>query len=204
MGKFVTFEGGEGAGKSTLLSNLHEKLNQMNVDYVFTREPGGLKLCEDIRNILKYSKEKMSVRTELLLFSASRAQLVEEYIKPKLAEGKVVLCDRFFDSTRVYQGYANGIADESVMEVTNFACEGLTPDVTFFLDIDPVVAFKRKGGQDKGDRIEERDMSFHQKVRDGYKMIAEKEPRFVVLDATLSPETLVELVIDKLKKENII
>ena len=204
MGKFVTFEGGEGAGKSTLLSNLHEKLNQMNVDYVFTREPGGLKLCEDIRNILKYSKEKMSVRTELLLFSASRAQLVEEYIKPKLAEGKVVFCDRFFDSTRVYQGYANGIADESVMEVTNFACEGLTPDVTFFLDIDPVVAFKRKGGQDKGDRIEERDMSFHQKVRDGYKMIAEKEPRFVVLDATLSPETLVELVIDKLKKENII
>lgn len=204
MGKFITFEGGEGSGKSTLIQNLRNYLDEHKVDYVITREPGGLKLCEDIRNILKYSTEKIGLRAELLLFSASRAQLVDDFIRPNLDAGKLVLCDRFFDSTRVYQGYAANVDDAEVMKITNFATAGLVPDLTFYLDIDPEVAFKRKGGQDKGDRIEERDLSFHYMVRDGYRTIAAKEKRFVVLDATKSPQEIVDQVIEKLRTENII
>ena len=204
MGKLITFEGGEGAGKSTLIENLKKYFDEHDVDYVLTREPGGLKICEDIRNILKYSTEEFSKKTEILLFSASRAELVENFIKPKLAEGKIVLCDRFFDSTRVYQGYANGISDDEIMKITNFATDGIVPHVTFFLDIDPKVAFERKGGQDKGDRIEERDLSYHYMVRDGFKMLAKKEKRIVTLDATQSREQLLFEVLEKLRKEGII
>ena len=182
MGKFITFEGGEGSGKTTLLQNLKKYFDEHQIDYVLTREPGGLKVCEEIRNILKYSEEPISKRAELLLFSASRAELVKNLIVPNLNSGKIVLCDRFYDSSRVYQGYANGLSDEDVMNITNFATGGLCPDVTFFLDIDPVLAFERKGGRDKGDRIEERDLSYHQMVREGYKKIAEKEKRDLKLN----------------------
>lgn len=204
MGKFITFEGGEGSGKSTLLENLKSYFDYNNIDYVFTREPGGLKLCEDIRQILKYSTEKMSTQTELLLFSASRAELVKQFIKPKLEEGKIVLCDRFYDSSRVYQGYANNLDDSEVMAITNFATGGLVPDITFFLDIDPEVAFKRKGGRDSGDRIEAKSLEYHNKVREGYKKFASAEKRFVVIDATLSPSKVLNKVLDTLIKENII
>lgn len=204
FGKFVTFEGGEGAGKTTLIQALKNWFDERGVEYVATREPGGLKICEDIRNILKYSTEHIGKRTELLLFSASRAELVDNLILPNLHQGKIVLCDRFFDSTRVYQGYANGIDDKDIMKLTNFATNGLVPDVTFYLDIAPEMAFARKGGQDKGDRIEERDLSFHSKVREGYFKLASIEKRIVVLDATKSPEDLLNQVIEELKKENII
>lgn len=204
MGKLVTIEGGEGAGKTTLIENLKKYFVENNIDFVATREPGGSKVCENIRNILKYSDEKISERAEILLFSASRAQLVDEFIKPKLAEGKIVVCDRFFDSTRVYQGFAGNFDDKEIMDITNFATNGLLPDITFYLDIDPVVAFKRKGGQDKGDRIEERDMSYHQKVRQGFLELVKREDRIVKLDATLSEEELLSLVVSKLKQEKII
>lgn len=204
MNKFVTFEGGEGCGKSTLINLLADYLTQINVDFLATREPGGLQVCEEIRNIVKYSQEHLTPQTELLLFSASRAELVEDVIKPALNNGKVVLCDRFFDSTRVYQGYCVGIDDETVMQITNFATGGLVPEVTFFLDIDPKFAFERKGGQDKGDRIENKDFSFHTKVREGFRCLAEKEKRFIVLDATLPPQELLEIVAETLKSKNII
>ncbi len=204
MSKFVTFEGGEGCGKTTLLEGLKAYLNQHNVDYVATREPGGLKICEEIRNMVKYSTEEISKRAELLLFSASRAELVQNYILPNLQDGKLVLCDRFYDSSRVYQGYANGLSDEEVMNVTRFATNGLVPDITFYLDIDPKVAFERKGGKDKGDRIEQRDLSYHYMVREGYKKIAEKEDRFIIIDATLSKEQVLNEVLNKLRKEGII
>ena len=204
MGKFITFEGGEGCGKTTLIQNVKNYFDEHNVNYVLTREPGGLKVCEEIRNLVKYSTEPICKNAELLLFSASRAELVENYLRPNLQAGKIVLCDRFFDSTRVYQGYANGVDDEVVMQITNFATGGLVPDITFFLDIDPKVAFERKGGQDKGDRIEERDLSYHNLVREGYKKIAEKEKRFVVLDATKTREQLLQDVIEKLREEGII
>ena len=204
MAKFITFEGGEGCGKTTLINNLKKYFDENGIDYVATREPGGVKLCEEIRNIVKYSEQKISSRAELLLFSASRAELVEELILPALKNGKIVICDRFFDSTRVYQGYAVGIDDKEVMQITNFATSGLTPNLTFYLDIDPVMAFKRKGGRDKGDRIEERDISYHNLVRKGYNEIAKAESRFVILDATKTEDELLSEVIYKLKKEGII
>ena len=204
MGKFITFEGGEGCGKTTLIENLKKYLTENNVDFVWAREPGGLKLCEEIRNIVKYSTEPISIRAELLLFSASRAELVKNFLIPNLNSGKVVICDRFFDSTRVYQGYANGLSDDEVMAITNFATGGLVPDITFYLDLDPKVAFERKGGRDAGDRIEERSLEYHNMVREGYKKIASKEKRFVVLDATRTREELLTDVIEKLKAEGII
>ena len=139
-----------------------------------------------------------------MLFSASRAQLVNNFIKPKLAEGQIVICDRFYDSSRVYQGYANGISDDVVMQITNFATGGLVPQVTFYLDIDPQVAFERKGGRDKGDRIEAKDLDYHNKVRSGYLEIAQKENRFVVLDATKTEQELLNIVVQKLKEEKIL
>ena len=204
MGKFITFEGGEGCGKSTLMQGLKDYFDKHGVNYVATREPGGLPLCEDIRNILKYSKQQISKRAEFLLFSASRAQLVEDFIRPQLESGKIVICDRFLDSSRVYQGFANGLADADIMAITNFATGGLMPDLTFYLDIDPQVAFNRKGGRDKDDRIEERDISYHQNVRLGYQRIAKSEKRFVVLDATMSKQQILDAVLEKLRKENII
>ena len=204
MGKFITFEGGEGCGKSTLIQGLKDYFDKHGVNYVATREPGGLPLCEDIRNILKYSKQQISKRAEFLLFSASRAQLVEDFIRPQLDSGKIVICDRFFDSSRVYQGFANGLSDADIMAITNFATGGLVPDLTFYLDIDPQVAFNRKGGRDKGDRIEERDINYHQNVRLGYQKIAKAETRFVVLDATMSKQQILDAVLEKLRKENII
>ena len=204
MGKFITFEGGEGCGKTTLITNLKNYFNKNNINYIATREPGGLKICEDIRNILKYSTDKIDSRAELLLFSASRAELVEEVILPSIKQGKVVICDRFFDSTRVYQGYTGGLDDEEIMKITNFATQGLIPDITFYLDIDPELAFSRKGGRDKGDRIEERDFEFHQKVREGYLKLAQNESRFVLIDATKSPEEILQIVIEKLRQEDII
>lgn len=204
MAKFVTFEGGEGSGKSTLIEGLKKYFEKNGIDYIATREPGGLKFCEDVREILKYSPYKIGRRAELLMFSASRAELCDEVISPALKEGKVVLCDRFFDSTRVYQGYAAGIADEEIMKVTNFATNMLVPDITFFLDIDPEVAFMRKGGRDSGDRIEERTLEYHKKVREGYLQLASTEKRFVKIDATLPPEMVLSQVIDKLREKNII
>lgn len=204
MGKFITFEGGEGAGKTTLIDGLKKYFDQNNIDYVATREPGGVKVCEEIRNIVKYSTEEISKRAELLLFSASRAELTQRLIRPSLESEKIVLCDRYFDSTRVYQGFANGIDDKDVMAITNFATNGLVPDITFYLDIDPKVAFLRKGGQDKGDRIEERDLSYHYMVRDGYNKIAKGDSRFVILDATLPKEIILQQVLKKLRTENII
>lgn len=204
MGKFITFEGGEGAGKTTLIEGLKKYFDDNKIQYIATREPGGVKVCEEIRNIVKYSTEDISKRAELLLFSASRAELTQRLIRPNLESGKIVLCDRYFDSTRVYQGFANGLSDADVMNITNFATNGLVPDITFYLDIDPKVAFLRKGGQDKGDRIEERDLSYHYMVRDGYIKIAKNDPRFVILDATLSKEVILEQVLKRLRMENII
>lgn len=204
MGKFITFEGGEGSGKTTLIENLKKYLTENDIDFVSTREPGGLKICEEIRNIVKYSTDQISNRTEILLFSASRAELVENYIVPNLKSGKIVICDRFYDSTRVYQGYANGLNDRDIMTITNFATNGLSPDITFYLDIDPATAFERKGGRDAGDRIEARDIEYHNIVREGYKKIAQVEKRIVVLDATKTREQLLLDVIKKLKAEGII
>ena len=204
MNKFITFEGGEGCGKTTLINNLKNYLIKNNINFVCTREPGGLDVCENIRNILK-TTPNLSAKTQLLLFSASRSHLVENVIKPSLDDGKLVLCDRFYDSSRIYQGYCSNISDEQVMFITNFATSNLNPAITFYLDIDPKIAFLRKGGPDKGDVIENAGLEFHNNVRNGFINLAKKEKdRFVVIDATLPEMQVLDKVVTVLKEKEII
>ena len=204
MKNFITFEGGEGCGKTTVISRLHDYCNKHNIANIITREPGGVKECEEIRDMLKSTKT-FSTKTQVLLFSASRSHLCEQVIKPSLDEGKIVFCDRFYDSTRVYQGMNGNIDDSLIMQITNFAVGDVKPQLTFFLDIDPVDAFKRKGGADKGDVFEEAGIEFHKKVRENFKLLAKNEPeRFVIIDASLSADEVFENVLTILKKEKII
>lgn len=203
MKNFITFEGGEGCGKSTVMESLKTYCNEHNIDCLATREPGGLKECEEIRKILKSSP--LSAKSQLLLFSASRSHLCENLIMPALKQGKIVLSDRFYDSTRVYQGYCGNLSDETIMQITDIAVGDCKPQLTFFLDIDPVDAFKRKGGYDKGDVFEEAGIEFHQKVRQGFLLLCEKEPeRFVKIDARKSKEEVFNDILQVLKREKII
>ncbi len=185
-GKFITFEGCEGVGKSTQVRFLKEYLLNTNQDCVFLREPGGTDISEDIRKIILDTKNKnMTNECETLLYCAARAQLINEVIRPALEEGKTVICDRFIDSTFAYQGIARGLGADYVEQLNKLACNGVEPDLTIFLDLNPKDAFERKGGADKNDRLEQENFDFHQKVYDGYKLAAKRNPkRIVCIDAS--------------------
>lgn len=204
MKKFITFEGGEGAGKTTLLNNLKNYLDEKQIEYIAVREPGGTQECEKIREFVLTSKD-ISPVSQFLLFSASRSILVDKVISPALNQNKLVLCDRYFDSSRVYQGFCSNINDEDILYITNFATSGLIPEITFYLDIDPIVAFKRKQKIDENDVFETKNLEFHNKVREGFLRLARKESnRFVVLDATKSQQEILDNVVDILKKRGVI
>lgn len=190
---FLTIEGGEGAGKSTLIQGLKAWFEEHGQDVVVTREPGGTRLAEEMRKWLL--SQTLAPQAELNLFLAARAEHLAEVIRPALAEGKVVLCDRFNDSTIAYQGYGRGLDVERVYQSCLSACEGTLPEVTLYLDLPPEIGFERIGGG--GDRIEEAGTKFHQKVRQGYLMIADSEPdRVRVLDATQEPSVVLAHAID--------
>ena len=191
-GLFITVEGGDGSGKTTLIKKIYEKLLTEKISAVVTREPGSTDVGNALRNILLGPQyiDKISDMTETLLFLASRAQHIKEIIKPSLQKGEIVLCDRFNDSTAVYQGLGRGLGLEKVRDICKLACQGIEPNLTFLLDIDPRDGLKRikKGTED---RIEREQIEFHDMVRDGYLALVKKEPdRFCVLDAMLSPEDL--------------
>jgi dTMP kinase len=190
MGLFITFEGGEGCGKSTHSKLLLEKLKQQNIPAVLTHEPGGTELGDKLRNLLKRRKgSPISSQAELFLLAASRAQLVTEVIRPALAEGKVVICDRFTYSTLVYQGYGRGLDFTAIRMVNNMATRHLSPDLTILLDIPPEQGLARK--RSLKDRFELEDLSFHRRVREGYLKMAGAEPdRWLVIDAS-QPKTKV-------------
>lgn len=199
---FVTFEGGEGAGKSTLIQRIKEHLVKNGYSVVVTREPGGSKLGDRVRDILLNPELGITIspKAELLLYLAARAQNVEEVIRPSLAEGKIVLCDRFNDSSLAYQGYARGIDIVAVQEIAAFSADNLKPDLTFFLDIDPQIGLKRVLNTSKEnakvgqlDRIETMQLEFHKKVRKGFLAIAKNEPhRLKVIDAHQMPDKVFE------------
>lgn len=187
---FITFEGGEGAGKSTLMRKMAHEMTARGYSVIQTHEPGSSKLGHQIRQWLlsRDSGVSVGIKTELMLFLADRAQHIQEVITPALKEGKIILCDRFNDSTIAYQGFARGMGMNAVEEICNFVCDGLTPDLTFFLDIDPIVAMQRINAKTL-DRMEVEKLEFHQKVRQGFHTIAKKNPeRFHILDATGSEE----------------
>lgn len=190
QGLFITVEGPDGAGKSTLIQRLEKKLQEeLTVPLVRTREPGGSEIAEKIREVILDPKNTaMDDRTEALLYAASRRQHIMEKIKPSLAEGKVVLCDRFVDSSIAYQGAGRGIGVEEVATLNCFATEDLTPDITLYLDVDAQVGLNRiasKNSNREKDRLELEAISFHNRVRNAYKVLLKKHPeRIQLIDAS--------------------
>lgn len=208
-GFFITFEGSEGCGKSTQIGLLLEKLRAAGLEPLAVREPGGTPVGEQIRHILKHTGEgvAMSPEAELLLFGASRAQLVREIIAPALAAGRVVISDRFFDSTTVYQGVARAIPATAVAQINQFALGSRRPDVTFLLDMDAGLAFSRavsrRRPEDLADRMEQEPLAFYEAVRQGYLGVARTEPdRFCVLDASLAPGEIAQQILNELYRRS--
>ena len=184
---FITFEGPEGSGKTSQLPGLAKFLEGEGYQVVRTREPGGTKISDQIRAVLTdLGNKELHPRTEILLFLAARAQLVEQVIKPALAEGKLVLCDRYGDSTLAYQGYGHGLDLEALRNMLAFATDGLKPDLTVYLDIDVEAGLQRKRKVDEWNRLDAYEISFHQRVRDGYHQLMAQEPeRWAMVDAAL-------------------
>lgn len=185
-GKFITFEGTDGSGKTTQIKLLEEYLKNKGYEVVFTREPGGTKVSELIRDIiLDPENTEINPLTEMILYSASRAQLVAQVIKPAIKAGKIIICDRFIDSSYAYQGYGRGIDLKMIAEVNRVAVDGVSPDVTFFMDVNPEIAIKRRINESDADRIEQEKIDFHRRVYEGYKKMALLFPdRIVAINAS--------------------
>lgn len=194
MGRFITFEGPEGSGKSTQIRLLAAALEEQGLGVLATREPGGTTIGDAVRTILLDAHNaRMSPRTEALLFNAARAQLVDEIIRPALADGLLVLCDRYADSTLAYQGYGHGQSLEPLRQLGRYATGDLTPDLTIYLDIDPLEGLRRKqnGAAEEWNRMEQQQLAFHQAVREGYLALARSDPaRWHVIDAGQDAATI--------------
>lgn len=191
---FITFEGGEGAGKSTAIKRIVDSLQKEGKEVVLTREPGGTPIAEEIRNVILDKKNVgMDIRTEALLYAAARRQHIVEKIIPSIKAGKIVLCDRFLDSSLAYQGGARGIGIDNVLAMNQFATEGLLPDLTIFFDIDPELGLKRiaSNSQREVNRLDLEKLEFHKKVRETFLFLAKKYAnRYVIIDASKDPETV--------------
>lgn len=203
-GKFITFEGCDGCGKSTQLKMLSNYLTENGIPHVFTREPGGGKISEAIREILLNGKNaEMTDECEALLYSASRVQHLHDKVAPALAEGKLVICDRYVDSSLAYQAYGRGLGEDFIRKINAYALENYLPDATVFIDLTPADAFKRKHGADENDRLEQAGMRFHERVYEGFDLVAKAEPnRFIRIDGKQTPQQIFEQVISALKEKN--
>ena len=199
---FITFEGSEGSGKSTQADRLAARLQRCGVAHVLTREPGGTPIGESIRELLQFAPHNsdMTSETELLLFEASRSQLVREVIKPALERGMCVIADRFFDSTTVYQGAARKLDREIIARLNAFAVGDCIPDVSFVLDVDAATAQSRLQREPrKADRMEQQPEEFYERVREGYRELAKHEPnRIVLIDGSGDIEEIEKQIWDKL------
>jgi dTMP kinase len=203
-GKFITFEGSEGCGKSTQIRSLVEHLQGRGLEVVFTREPGGTVVGEKIRHLLQHDPESANLtdESELLLFAASRAQLVREVILPALEAGKWVVADRFFDSTTIYQGVGRGLDLAAVRSINEFAIGAAMPDLTLLLDLDAATGHARavKASGAKEDRMESQPLAFFESVRRGYLELASAEPeRIAVIDASAGIAEVTDAIYDLIK-----
>ena len=205
-GLFITFEGTEACGKSTQIKMLAANLRALGQDPLLIREPGGTAAGEAIRHLLQHAPEgeDLTPEAELLLFAASRAQLVREKILPALAGGRIVICDRFLDSTTVYQGVARRIPADDTARINAFAVGGCMPDITFLLDLDHTTSVARmKASNRNPDRIERESSDFFEAVRRGYLTLAKENPgRIVLLDATRPIDKTAEIILGKLQAFN--
>ncbi|MGN0812525.1 MAG: dTMP kinase [Candidatus Coproplasma sp.] len=204
-GKFITFEGCEGCGKSTQVRLLSQKLDELGVEYIVTREPGGSDVAEQIRKIILDSHNTaMCDECEALLYAAARIQHLKEIVEPALSQGKLVICDRYVDSSLAYQGYARGLGEEYIIEINSAALKEYRPDLTLFLNISPTDAFARKHGADEDDRMEQLGLDFHEKVYQGYLALLDKHPRICAVDCSGSKYQTAEKIISLLKDKGII
>lgn len=195
-GLFVSLEGGEGSGKSTQSALLAEKLRQQGHEVLEVREPGGTPLGEELRLLLLHRREAISVRTELLLFLAARAELVSSVIRPALSRGAVVICDRFLDSSLAYQGFGRGLDLRVIRRLNQEATEGLKPELTVLLDLPISEGRQRKAREE--DAFQREEDNFHQRVRDGYLSLAGQEPsRWLILDGRQPPAQLANAIAER-------
>ncbi len=206
MSLFITFEGPDGSGKSTQIDLVTRHLQHLGYRVFCTREPGGTAIGNQIRQVLHdVDNTEMSPRAEVLLYSASRAQLVAQVILPHLAQGEVVLCDRYADSTYAYQGYGRQLDFDMLRLITRFATQALKPDLTIYLDVDIEEGLRRKiaaskAGQGEWNRMDRLDLAFHRRVRDGYLEMAQAEPeRWLVVDATASVQAINRVICKRLE-----
>jgi len=195
LGLFITFEGPDGSGKTTQAQLLYEYLQERGYPVFLTREPGGTGIGDQIREVLhSLENTEMLPQAEILLYSASRAQLVGQIIRPHLDRGEIVLCDRYADSTLAYQGYGHGLDLQVLQVITSFATGGLKPDLTIYLDVDVEEGLKRKlsayqAGEAEWNRMDQQEIAFHRRVRQGYLQMAAAEPeRWVVIEAAQPPD----------------
>jgi len=193
-GRFITFEGSEGSGKSTQADLLHDYLKKKKMPVVLLREPGGVRISETIRDLLLDVKNTdITKESETLLYMAARAQLVEEKLKPALKRGMIVICDRFLDSTIVYQGYGNGIDLKAIKKIGEFATQEIEPDLTLLFDIETEKGLSRT--KQVKDRIELRSLEYHRRVREGYLSLAKENPkRIKVIKVNQDKERIFEIV----------
>ncbi|WP_245602147.1 dTMP kinase [Peribacillus kribbensis] len=196
-GLFITFEGPDGAGKTSVLNEMYVFLKKKNLDVILTREPGGIPIAEQIREVILNTKNtKMDPRTEALLYAAARRQHLAEKVFPALKEGKIILCDRFIDSSLAYQGYARGLGIEEVRSINEFAIEGQWPHATFYFKINPEEGLKRirKNSEREYNRLDNESIQFHRLVSEGYEKVIQQDPaRFRIIDAGKSlPEVVAE------------
>ncbi len=204
---FITFEGPEGSGKSTQINLLGDYLSRRGYEVLCTREPGGTFIGDQIRHVLHdVDNTEMAARAEILLYSASRAQLVEQAILPHLAKGGMVLCDRYADSTYAYQGYGRQLDLETLRLITRFATHDLKPDLTIYLDVDVVEGLRRKvaanaTGQGEWNRMDRLDLEFHRRVRAGYLEMAQQEPgRWLLIDASAPVDQTHQTICERLEQ----
>ena len=191
---FITLEGPEGSGESTQIKRLAERLQALGYPVITTREPGGTPIGDQIRQVLvRMENQELHPRTEILLFLAARAQLVEQVVKPALRDGKIILCDRYGDSTLAYQGYGHGLDLEKLRQMLAFATDQLKPDLTILLDLDVRTGLLRKKAEDEWNRLDAYEVLFHERVREGYLKLAREEPeRWRIVDAAQGIDTVQE------------
>lgn len=203
-GLFVVFEGGEGTGKSTQIHSLKAFLEKENFEVLLSWEPGGTPIGEKIREILLSPSSKgMDARCEALLYAAARAEHVQKVLRPAIERGAIVLCDRYWDASRAYQGFARGLGFSSVDQINFWATEGLFPDRVYFFDLDPQVGLARVNKRQDGrlDRMEQEKMDFHQKIRAAYQFIARQSPeRYLQIDASQSVAAVQKLIEDDFRE----
>jgi dTMP kinase len=200
-GKFITFEGCDGSGKSTQLKLLSDYLELNHIPHLFTREPGGGKISEEIRQIILDNKNaEMTDECEALLYAAARVQHLKDRVEPSLAQGKLVICDRYIDSSLAYQAGGRGLAESYIRGINAYAIEKYSPDVTIFIDLTPEEAFQRKHGADANDRMEQAGIEFHRKVYAAYKTLAAQESeRIVTINGRATPEEMFQAILRTLR-----